>query len=547
MTNNGVVMTVTEDRMGLVSRRSKSPSHPILPLVDQSKAFLTPLAAERSKLRKLPKKNSSYNAQQRGEFSSSSRRSTVKSILLGTDSAPVLPDRSAESLQQQEEREQQRPITRSARSAIFRATERGHQDVLPVMSPSAIAPLRARAKSSDQLHAHLNQSISLRSRKRSSANKLDDGASHFSDDRSIDISPGLFEDEIKNFVSIQFETDDLSRDAQKKKMPSRFFLPQHAGFLSKLKTDQTWLNMKPPQFLTLMLLLAITCFVAGSYRQVLAATDQIEQVRMEESKLLVHLHKVEQQALQLAENLKRMSDRNDVAAANGGATVGGVAAQQLAESALVDGDLIRAQIDKLRDMEAELDHEVRTLRKKIQLSAKQELNKLFGEGIIQVLMEIDFPNEEDAGGAVAAGSSRSAPLKNVVTMRLWYDTPHTGWTFLQQVDKGLWNGAAISLQQGRALLVEPNIYGAALKPKLDFVEPTERGHDQYTVTLTDNNLAINLQDNKQFHTTQEACVGVIFEGFDALHNVVRQVVSHTIRIKKISYAKMTRGDSNALF
>lgn len=50
--------------------------------------------------------------------------------------------------------------------------------------------------------------------------------------------------------------------------------------------------MKKPQVMTLLLLLAITCFVASSYHQVMAATERIEDIRDGESKLIVHMHKV---------------------------------------------------------------------------------------------------------------------------------------------------------------------------------------------------------------------------------------------------------------
>ena len=209
--------------------------------------------------------------------------------------------------------------------------------------------------------------------------------------------------------------------------------------------------------------------------------------------------------MEFAENLKRLDDQRDGGGSN-----------------QVERDILRVRIEKLRDMEAELDHEVKALRKSIQLSARQALIDHYGEGSIQVFLDIK-------------GSESSAI--QTISLRLWYDTPHTAWTFLQQIQAGVWNGANFSIQQGRALVAEPE-GGNRVLPNLDFVESSERGHERYTITLMDTSLAINLQDNRKQYR-QEACVGVIFEGFDVLHQVVKESQDGVVKIVQFRAKHMT--------
>ena len=385
---------------------------------------------------------------------------------------------------------------------------------------------------------------------------LNDSASCVSDDHSIEFSLYEHDEEpMSETPAMPTKTpvysDDVANDddgeislgANKKlsKPPPLHFLPKSSNYY-----DMTLLNMKLPQFITLILLLFITCFVASSYQQVLVATNTIEQVRLGESTLLVHLHKVEQQALQLAETLKRVSDRNDSPLP---------ATEEDKSSAEVDSDLLRVQVEKLRDMEAELDHEVRALRKRIQQSAKQAMVQRYGQGAVQVFLQVEtvvLDGSPQQGQQLSAKGGR-----NTLSIRLWYDTPHTVWTFLQQIENGVWNGATFSIQHGRSLVAEPISHNqeqdtrrhSRLEPSLDFVEASDRAHERYTVTLTDNNFAINLQDNKKLHN-QEACVGVIFEGFDVLHKIVKDSTSstsqQTVRIKQATASHMTRAETAGL-
>jgi hypothetical protein len=321
-----------------------------------------------------------------------------------------------------------------------------------------------------------------------------------------------------------------------------------------------WLNMTPVQFITVMLLLAITCFVAGSYHKVLSTTEVLKEVKHEESLLLLHLQRVEQASLQLHENLSRLNDRSSSSSNSNNNNrsqqdkynAGNMAAVQ------VDSDLIRIQTEKLREMEAELDHEVRALQKKIQTSARRSIVENYGEGAVQVYLDLynpegDEEEEEqqdsvDSNSADAAGGGMNA--KNRIAIRLWYDTPHSAWDGAV-ID---WNVAATG---GRSIAARSTNAGlgdrqgkpgATLEPELHFVEQSERGHERYTIGLQSEGtgLFINLQDNRDFYKS-EPCVGTIINGFDVLHRVIRAAQKHSaandngnpVRIKRARVSHLT--------
>lgn len=283
------------------------------------------------------------------------------------------------------------------------------------------------------------------------------------------------------------------------------------------------MNMKSSHFVVLVLLFCVACFTAGSYRRVFDATTQLELVQREESLLLLHLHKVEDYLIELHDNLQRLTDRNDA---------GSLAMNNGSQRLAVDSDLLDVQMRKLREMEAELDHEVRSLQSRLSDSAKRSIVSNFGEGGVQVDLDISF------------GDNDNAPVSNTISIRLWHDTPHTAWTFIQQVQGGAWNGAKFSVYHGRALLVQPET-GGMVEPQVDFIERSERGHDRYTVGLTDSGIILNIHDNRDFFK-KEASVGVITSGFDALRQLVTEVEgshSQTAIIKR-AYVSHLRKEQN---
>ena len=380
---------------------------------------------------------------------------------------------------------------RATRRNRFRAAENGKGDVLPSYSTASSNANRSRTNSLSNLiqspfrtHAEpLTRSV--RNRKRSV---------HSDDEGSCVIGSGGGERTyVSNHRRSWNDPDDFSHNK------GDHHRPKHRSFSSLLPGESRWMNMKSSHCMVLFLLFCVACFTAGSYRKVFDATAKLELVQHEESLLLLHLHKVEEHLIDLHDNVRRLTDRND----------GPLAVNPGTQRLSVDSDLLDVQMRKLREMEAELDHEVRSLQNRLSDSAKRSIVNSFGEGAVQVDLDISFGNND------------SALASNTISIRLWYDTPHTAWTFLQQVQNGSWNGAKFSVYHGRALLVQTES-GGEVEPQVDFIEQSQRGHDRYTVGLTDTGIILNIQDNRDYFK-KEASVGVITSGFDTLRQLVTEV------------------------
>lgn len=411
---------------------------------------------------------------------------------------------------------------RPARRRGYRAAESGKGDVLPSYTNT---PNRARTHSLSNLmqspfkshnEPHHTVSHSLRSRRRTVvavSTTSDDDEGSYPVERPSPLNQHAYQ---RNSWSDSNDGFSHTKGGDHNR-------PRQRSFYSLLPgTDQRWMNMKSPNFIALVLLFCVACFTAGSYHKVFAASTQLDALQREESLLLVHLHKIEEQLVQLHENLRRLTDRSE-----GSVSVTGGGPQRLS----LDSDLLDVQMRKLREMEAELDHEVRSLQSKLSDSAKRSIVNSFGEGAVQVDLDISFGPEND-----------NALVSNTLTIRLWHDTPHTAWTFLQQIENGSWNGAKFSVFQGRALLVQTENGDGVVEPQVDFIEHSQKGHDRYTVGLNENGIILNIQDNRDYFK-KEASVGVITAGFDTLRQLVTEVEgqhSETATIRRASVSHLRK-------
>jgi len=181
----------------------------------------------------------------------------------------------------------------------------------------------------------------------------------------------------------------------------------------------------------------------------------------------------------------------------------------------VDFDLIHKQTQQLYQMEEELNHEVKTLQTRIQQSARNHIIQEFGEGPVQVILELDFGNNDN--------SNNAAGRPNKISILLWHDTPHAAWTWLEQIGRNIWDGAEFQWKQGHiidAIPREPDPVGG----KIEFVEQSHHGHEAWTVGVREADsgamgMYINLQDNTNLHK-HETCVGKVIDGFDALQRLL---------------------------
>jgi len=288
--------------------------------------------------------------------------------------------------------------------------------------------------------------------------------------------------------------------------------------------------------------LAIGVLVWESHHKAMFATRQLDQFKEEESLLLLHLQKIERQSIQLHENFERLAlnakDVGDNAAESSGETGGDG----------VNIELIEKQKEQLYEMEEELNREVKALESRIQQSARSHIIQEFGEGPVQVVLELDFGNVENVAPVI---NPNKAPRKlpTEITVLLWRDTPHAAWTWLEQIGRHVWDDADIAWSEAHVIDASPKRNDPA-NSKIEFVEKGEHGHEAWTVGLRDTSMDdsgggglsmyINLQDNTHYHK-HETCVGKIKAGFEVLQRLLEvsrsnnyDTPSSGIRIKSAS-------------
>ena len=273
----------------------------------------------------------------------------------------------------------------------------------------------------------------------------------------------------------------------------------------------------------------VTFFVWDSYQKALATTEQLLIVKHEESMMMLHLKRLEEQSINLQESLARLSEGSLGLQAQGPEQK----AHEGSES--FDGELIKIQTKKLREMEDELDHEVKTLQAKIQHSDRENIVRTFGEGPVQVVLDVAFPQAQQESSKIS--------------ILLWYDTPHAAWTLIDQLNGGLWDDSTFALDKNWAITVEPP--NSETLKKLDFVEKGQKKHESWTVGLTETSqgglsLFINLQDNTQYHK-HDVCLGKVIDGFNTLQSLTRIIRGNeVVKIKKATAAHLTKRESAGL-
>jgi hypothetical protein len=290
------------------------------------------------------------------------------------------------------------------------------------------------------------------------------------------------------------------------------------------------LRMKLGHFLQILIVLAVTVLVWESHHKALFAAEQLTQFKEEESLLLLHLQKIEQQSIQLHENLNRL------AKAGPNAKSQDITNNQGADSAdAVDFELIHKQTQQLYQMEEELNQEVKTLQTRIQQSARSHIVQEFGEGPVQVILDLHFDQEGPSG----------------ISILLWHDTPHAAWTWLEQIGRHVWDGADFKWQEAHVIDAGPRKQDP-LGGKIEFVEQGQHSHEAWTVGLKEDDggalgMYINLQDNKNYHKS-EVCVGKVIDGFDALQRLLEVSRSKadektTIQIKSATAMHVTKREA----
>lgn len=376
---------------------------------------------------------------------------------------------------------------------VYRASEKGSAGVLPLTSPrggyvsDSVWSRSGRCSSSMENASSISQKL----RRRTTSTDILNQADH---------------------RHTQWPTSDYSLKSNKPRTPYPL-----------LKLQQ----IRKREWLQLCILCGILCFVGESYRKAVSTSELLAQFKMDESMMMMHLQRVEQQSIHLHENLSRLGDVSGAISASDQILND---REGQAPSENVDMNLIRVQTQQLHQMEEELDHELRALQAKLQHVARSSIATNYGEGPVKVVMELDFPDEPLESG------------KNTITILLWYDTPHAAWTWLDQIRKNEWNGSTFKLGKTSSIDASPVISNAGT---LNFIEKAQKGHEAWTVGLadTDGNLGmfINLRDVEEIRK-HEVCVGKIIDGFDTLQRLVdvaRGDVERPVRIHRASASHMT--------
>jgi cyclophilin family peptidyl-prolyl cis-trans isomerase len=306
-------------------------------------------------------------------------------------------------------------------------------------------------------------------------------------------------------------------------------------------------------WIQMLIILAATGIIWHSYHRTQTIHTRLESFHDKESMSLLHLKTVEQQLVHLHENIVRLND----AASNVVNNNSGQSHSATSRKDAVDADLIRVQTQQLHQMEEELDHELRALQSKIQHVARSSIVSTYGEGPVQVVLELDFMDSEIRDDLPQGSNVKH----NTISILLWHDVPHAAWTWLHQIRQGMWNNATLKLGKGSLSIDATPTEQYRQKENdvddnssLKFVEKSKKTHEPWTVGLTQTEFGtgmfINLQDNSALRN-HDVCVGRVIDGFDALQllvDVSRKLEGSTksVAIKSAVGSHMTRSQSQGV-
>lgn len=383
---------------------------------------------------------------------------------------------------------------------FFRASEKGKGDLLPTAvnlnSPqrgySSDSFWKAPTPAMDNIRKMTQR---LRSRRRSDGSFLDSTSDHYRNDHH----------------KWSCSDSDYFSPAGKTRMQGRYSL-----------TNQMQHHFNKREYLQMLVIGLVVFLVYDSYTRAVSTSTRLDSLSSEESMMMLHLQRIEQQSIHLHENLARLTDLSGSIVASD--------SDSGTRTESVDSNLIQVQTQQLYQMEEELDHELRALQATLQNVARSSIVRTFGEGPVQVVLDLDFPGQPHSS-------------HDSIAILLWYDTPHAAWTWLKQIQEGEWNGASFDAGKHSTIDAAPIIVNAGT---LDFVEKSRKGHEAWTVGLSDNGgslgMFINLQDNSKANK-HNVCVGKVIDGFDALQRLVdvsRHNARQTVTIKEATASHLTR-------
>jgi hypothetical protein len=272
------------------------------------------------------------------------------------------------------------------------------------------------------------------------------------------------------------------------------------------------------ELMQILIFCTVSLLVYDSYQKLRSTSNQLRQIKNDESMMMLHLQRIERQSIQLRENMARLGEKSGHMAASDSY------ASSVFSSTSEHDSQIHLETQQLYEMQEELDHALRALQTKLQQAARSSISNTYGDGPVKVVLELDFPDEPFSDS------------DNSVSILLWYDTPYAAWTWLKQIQSGEWNGSSFAVGEMSSIEAQPTISNAGT---LDFVEKSQKDHEAWTVGLTDHEgnlgMFINLKDNSSMRKF-DVCVGKVIGGFDALQKIIEGANGDAKRSVKIQRA-----------
>ena len=178
--------------------------------------------------------------------------------------------------------------------------------------------------------------------------------------------------------------------------------------------------------LQMIFLVVLVVLLIQSHVRATVASEQLLQFKEEESLLLLKLQKVERHSLQLHETISKRLRRAGIIESD-------------SEENIEKPHPFTTQTTELKSMTEELHEQTEILQYKLQDAAVQNIIEEYGEGPVKVVLEIEFPEGMDSSShhlkQQSGSSSSNYDGSSHLSIVLWPDTPHAGWTWLEQIGR----------------------------------------------------------------------------------------------------------------
>jgi len=346
--------------------------------------------------------------------------------------------------------------------------------------------------------------------------------------------------------------------------------------------------------LQLIVLFVVVGLVFYSRSQAVFTADTLLKLRGEESIGLLKLHQIENHSLHIHElitqRLLRGQPQQEKEEQKTPTTTGDNDNDNDTNN---DTNNLEQQYKQLIDMSSELRNHatVTTLQETIQETAIEEIINTYGEGPVKVVLEFDFNTNTNTDTDTDNNNMAATATATRIAIVLWPDTPHAAWTWLEQIQKSIWDGANLEWDTSSTMLqfkpeskttTNTATQGATRSSTkkvdvnddddvgghLEFIEQhplsrddyNDKHHGAWTVGLRETSsssnleMFINLSDNQRLYQHEATCVGKIIDGFDTLQRLVEStlIVTSTspktnVSVKSVAASHMTNQELEQIY